>query len=151
MSAGRIKRDAEAKDAGGQSIGQGKDGSVGFSLRDPLVRENFPMNRQSLCADQLDLARFLSANDDRAWQRSFFVFASEDINDARENLRRDMAEPAEGVPVLGLDARVLRTLQKIVHADASVTAEAKRRGSLPHDCQAAASYILTVRIEPSRD
>ena len=82
------------------------------------------MKRQPLRADQPDFVRRLSTNHDGVRENSSFVSGAEDINNARENRRRDVAEPAKGVPVLRLNPRALRAFQKIVHPHASVTARA---------------------------
>jgi len=109
------------------------------------------MKRQRLRADQSDFVRCLSANDDGVRQDSSFVCSGKHINNARENLWRDVTEPAESVPVLRLDARALRAFQKIVHPRASVERASAAQGRFRQICSRHGRLYFTVRLEPSRD
>ena len=111
------------------------------------------MKRKPFRVEQLNFVSVLSANDESARQPSFCAFIGEDIDNSRKNRRRDVTQPAEGIPVLRLDARAPRTVQKIVHPNASVTATAKLSAG-KRAAEAKGLYFglyFTVRIEPSRD
>src|ERR1700730_2064947 len=108
---------AQTKDAVWQVQAQRHEGRGILPLGNLLIRKDFPVERQPFGGGQADIGNGAAANDDRARQYppQRILVVGKDSEQAGKDLRLDLAQLPESVPILSFDPHPSRALKNVVH------------------------------------